>query len=259
MPDSLIEMKGFYIITALAAGLLILIICLPDLDALRLPLLIILVLIYAMILVYGAATLSSQLFLPASCRGDSGSRKLAITFDDGPHVRRSGEILELLRKYDCKASFFLIGSRAEQSPGIVDQMIKEGHLVGNHSYSHSSFFPLYRRSRIRKELELTNSILEKAGSGPIRYFRPPFGVSNPNVAGGLKGSGMEVAGWSIRSFDTRNQAPEKVVSKILKRMGGGEVILLHETSDHILEILEQLLPSIKEAGLECARLDEIFI
>ncbi len=251
-------MKRFYIITTLFAGLLILIIYLPYPETLRLPLLILLLMIYSLILVYGAAIISSQLFLRASCRGDKASGKLAITFDDGPQGERSMEILDLLQKHSCRASFFLIGNKVEQTPGIVDKMTKAGHLVGNHSYSHSSFFPFYRSSRIRKELELTNRILEAAGSGPIRFFRPPFGVSNPNVAGGLKDSGMEVAGWSIRSFDTRNQPADKVVGKIIKKMGGGEVILLHESSDHILEILEQLLPVIKAAGLECVRLDEIF-
>lgn len=251
-------MKRFYIITALFAGLLFLIIFLSYLEPLRLPLLIILLLIYSLLLIYGASSLSSQLFLSASCRGDKASGKLAITFDDGPHGKRSMEILELLQKHSCRASFFLIGNRADRSPEIVVKMKKAGHLVGNHSYSHSSFFPLYGKARIRKELERTNSILEAAGSGPIRFFRPPFGVSNPNVAGGLKGTGMEVAGWSIRSFDTRNQAAEKVVKKIIRKMGGGEVILLHESSEHIMEILDQLLPAIEAAGLECVRLDEMF-
>lgn len=251
-------MKRFYIITALFAGLLILVIFLPYLEPLRFPLLILLLFIYSLILIYGAASISSQLFLRASCRGDKTSGKLAITFDDGPHGQRSLEILDLLQKQSCRASFFIIGNKAERSPEIVVKMKKEGHLVGNHSYSHSSFFPFYRRSRISKELERTNRILEAAGSGPIRFFRPPFGVTNPNIARGLNTSGLEVAGWSIRSFDTRNQPAEKVVGKIIKRMGGGEVILLHESSDHILEILEQLLPAIKAAGLECVRLDEMF-
>jgi peptidoglycan/xylan/chitin deacetylase (PgdA/CDA1 family) len=137
-------------------------------------------------------------------------------------------------------------------------MIKEGHLIGNHSLSHSNFFPLFRPSRIQGEVEECNRFLEAAGSGPVRFFRPPFGVTNPNVARGIKPTGMQVAGWSIRSFDTRNQAAEKVVKRILKRLGGGDVILLHESSEHILKILDQLLPAIKEAGLNCVTLDQMF-
>ena len=214
--------------------------------------------LYVLVLAYGAARISSQLFLAAVCRGDAAGGKIAITFDDGPHGERSADILELLRKYRCKASFFLIGKKAELAPGMVDMLVKEGHLVGNHSYSHSSFFPFYRASRIRAEVARTNRILEAAGSGQIQFFRPPFGVTNPNVAGGLKGSGMKVAGWSIRSFDTRNQAANIVVERIVNRMRAGDVILLHETSEHILEILDQLIPAIEEAGLSCARLDELF-
>lgn len=251
-------MKRFHWITAVFAGLVVLIAFLSFLEPVRFPFLISILVVYLVILVNGAARISSQLFLKTLCRGDSGGGKIAITFDDGPHGERTGEILKLLRRYSCRASFFLIGKKAEQDPGLVERIIEEGHLVGNHSYSHSSFFPLYRPSRIRKEVERTNHILEAAGSQPITYFRPPFGVTNPNVASGLKASGMKVAGWSIRSFDTRNQEASIVVRRILNRMRAGEVILLHETSSHILEILEHLLPEIEAAGLRCVRLDEMF-
>jgi peptidoglycan-N-acetylglucosamine deacetylase len=251
-------MKKFHLITAALAGLAILILALPIPEAFCLLLLILMLTLYVFLLFYGASRINSQFFLPALCKGESGSKSVALTFDDGPHGDRSGEILELLQKHDCCASFFLTGSRAEAQPEIVGEMVKRGHLIGNHSYSHSNFFPLFRSSRIRKELENTQHILKDAGAGAVRFFRPPFGVSNPNVARGVKASGMEVAGWSIRSFDTRNEAAGKVVQRILRKMGGGDVILLHETSENILEILELLLPAIQKAGLGCVTLDQLF-
>lgn len=238
-------------------SLALLVLAIPGFAPIRVILLLSLLFLYSLTLVYGAARISSQFFLKAFCKGKPDSKKIAITFDDGPFGERSGEILELLRKHNCPASFFLIGHRVEEDPETVKMMIRDGHLLGNHSYSHSNFFPFFGRARIREELERTKLILESAGSGPVKFFRPPFGVSNPNVAGGVMGTGMKVAGWSIRSFDTRNQAADRVVQKILRQMGGGDVILLHETSGHILEILEQLLPAIKKAGLSCARLDEM--
>jgi len=251
-------MKAFHMITALFAGLAVLLIVLPLPEALRLPLLILLLTLYVLLLAYGASRIDSQFFLHALCKGDSGSKSVALSFDDGPNGDRSMEILKLLSEHDCPSSFFLTGSRVEVQTDLVKEMLKRGHLIGNHSYSHSNFFPLFRSSRIRKELEDTNRILKDAGVGTVRFFRPPFGVSNPNVARGVKASGMEVAGWSIRSFDTRNEVAGKVVQRILKRMSGGDVILLHETSDNILEILELLLPAIREAGLSCVTMDQLF-
>ncbi len=251
-------MGRFYTITAIIAGLILLIILLPVPESLGLPMLLLVIALYGALLVFGASRIDSNFFIRAHCRGNAADRKLAITFDDGPHGERSEEILRILRKHECKASFFLIGSRAEEYPEILKMMVEDGHLLGNHSYSHSKSFPLYNRARIHRELKKTNGILEAASSGPIRFFRPPFGVSNPRIAGGLKGSGMEVAGWSIRSFDTGNQAAEKVVNRILTKIEPGSVILLHESSEHILEILIKILPAIREAGYQCITLDQMF-
>lgn len=253
-------MKRFYISTAFAAGLILLVLFVPLVEPVQLPLVVLVLFLYGIVLIYGASQIDSQFFMPAFCRegGDKSRGKIAITFDDGPCGEHSEKILELLQKFDCRASFFLIGNSAKMHPEIVKTMVNRGHLIGNHSLSHSNFFPLFRSARIRREVEECNLILEEAGSGPVRFFRPPFGVTNPNIVRGLKDSGMDVAGWSIRSFDTQNHAAHKVMKRISKKMGGGEVILLHESSEHILEILELLLPTIAEAGLSCVTLDEMF-
>jgi len=251
-------MKRFHVITAILAGAIILILTLPSMEPFRAGSLVLVIYLYGLLLFYGASQINSQFFLPALCRGDASGKNVAITFDDGPCEKRSEEILEILRKHNCSSSFFLIGNRVKANPELVEMMIKDGHLIGNHSLSHSNFFPLFRSSRIQREVEECNRLLEAAGSSPVRFFRPPFGVTNPNVARGIKNTGMQVAGWSIRSFDTKNQAAEKVVKRILKRLKGGEVILLHESSEHILEILVQLLPAIAEAGLNCVSLDQMF-
>jgi len=251
-------MKAFHISTAVFGVLIILILNISGTESFSWRVLLLPLGIYMLLLVYGASQISSQFFLSAHCRGDSGSKSVALSFDDGPAGERSEQILKILEKHGCHASFFLTGKSAETRPDIVREMQRRGHLIGNHSYSHSNLFPLLRSSRIRKELELTNRILKDAGAGEVRFFRPPFGVTNPNVARGVRASGMEVAGWSIRSFDTRNKAAEKVVRRILKRMKGGDVILLHETSGNIIEILELLLPAISEAGLSCVTLDQLF-
>lgn len=250
-------MNRFRIFTVIFVSMALLVFFLPALSSHRIFLLPGILILYMLALVYGAASIRSQFFIPAFYRGKAGSRKIALTFDDGPFGERSEQILNLLKKHNSLASFFLIGKRVEEDKGTVKKMINDGHLVGNHSYSHSNFFPLYAKARIRDEVERTNELLEEAGAEPVRFFRPPFGVTNPRIAGGLKDSGLVVAGWSIRTFDTRNQEADRVLKKVLKRMNGGDIILLHETSEYILEILEQLLPAIREAGFTCVRLDDL--
>ena len=215
------------------------------------------ILLLLMVIAYGASRISSGFFVPAFCKGDPADNQVAITFDDGPHPVRTGEILEILNRFNCRASFFLTGKQVEGNEHIVAELAGAGHSIGNHSFSHSNFFPLYSGRRISREIEDTNQLLEKITGKKVSYFRPPFGVTNPNVAKGLKGLNMQVVGWSIRSFDTRNEKPGRVIRRINGKLGGGEIILLHETSDNILQILEQLLPSIGRMGLQCANLDQM--
>jgi len=217
-------------------------------------LLLVLVLLF---LVWASAYICSGIYLKAFCRGKRGSGAVALTFDDGPCGENLPGILERLEKYNYKASFFLVGSRVEGKEALVRELVQKGHLVGNHSWSHRPAFPLYPGKRITEELQQNSALLEKVGGAPLRWFRPPFGVSNPRVRRGWKNSGLLVAGWSIRSFDTRGEKAAVVVERIERRLRGGDVILLHENSLHILEILDLLLPALSEKGLKGLTLDQL--
>ncbi len=218
----------------------------------------ILVLVSALLfLVQASARICSGVYLPAFCHGKRGSKTVALTFDDGPHAETLPGIMERLEKYDYKASFFLVGSSVEGKEALVRELVQKGHLVGNHSWSHSSAFPIYPGKKIATELQSCSDLLEKAGGVPVRWFRPPFGVSNPRVKQGWKNSGLQVAGWSIRSFDTRSEKAEVVVKRIRCKLRGGDVILLHEQSPHILEILDLLLPILSERGMKGLTLDQL--
>jgi peptidoglycan/xylan/chitin deacetylase (PgdA/CDA1 family) len=206
---------------------------------------------------FGAFKISSQFFVKAFCRGDPASNQVAISFDDGPNPIRSPEILEILDRYQCKASFFLIGKNIERNEGLVRQMKTAGHTIGCHSFSHSRWFPFFPAGRISREIGDTNRLIEQQTGEKVRYFRPPFGVTNPNVRKGLRNSGLRVIGWSIRSFDTQTQSADKVINRITGRLEGGDVILLHETSECVMHVLEQLLPRIREMGLNCVSLDQM--
>lgn len=250
-------MRKFYIVIGIFMVVSLAILLLPLPAATRIWLLLGVLVILILLLVAGASSICSGMFVRARCKGSPGSSHVAITFDDGPHPENSVKILALLESYGVKGSFFLTGARAEIYGDIVEKMSSAGHTVGNHSYSHSVMFPFYGSARITRELERTNRILENATGKPVRFFRPPFGVTNPNLAGGLRAVKLEVAGWSIRSYDTRNEPPQKVIRRITRKLGAGKVILLHESSEHILQILEWLLQMIEREGLQCVSFDQL--
>lgn len=208
-------------------------------------------------ILWASADVCSGIYLKARCRNVKQVAAVALTFDDGP-CAQSTEILDLLKAYGAKATFFVVGSRMEGQRKLLLRMLAEGHQLGNHSWAHRSWFPLLRPALMRKEIMRTQAEIEKLGGGTCRFFRPPFGVTNPFLAKALKGSALEVAGWSIRSLDTRNEAPEVVFKRIIRRLKGGEVVLLHDSSAPVVPVLKLLLPWLVEHNLQSLTLDAFF-
>ncbi len=252
-------MWRFYFTLMLFLLLTALLLVIPASATLRILLAGLLLLFLVVTVAIGAFTIRSQFFVKAFCKGDPESNLVAITFDDGPHPVRTPEILQILDRFNSKASFFLIGKRMEGNEGVVRKVHAAGHTIGNHSYSHSNRFPFFPGSRIEGEVRDTNQLIEGITGTKVRYFRPPFGVTNPRIRRGLRNSGLQVIGWSIRSFDTRGASAEKTVRRITRGIGGGDIVLLHETSENILQILEQLIPRISEMGFSCVSLDQMGI
>lgn len=166
---------------------------------------------------------------------------ISITFDDGPNPEFTPKVLSLLKKFDAKATFFLIGKNAEKHPEIVRQIIAEGHSIGNHSYSHSKNFGFFSSEKITDELIKTNSILKEITQKECKMFRPPFGVTNPNIKKALKNTGHLSIGWSKRSLDTTKLSEEKIFKRITTNLKKGDIVLLHDSSAKTLVVLEQLL------------------
>lgn len=216
-----------------------------------------LVLAYIVSMVYGSANINSGFFVKTICRGIPGEKNVALTFDDGPDFNNTPAILDVLRETGIKATFFCQGKKMEQNPDLAFQIVEEGHVLGNHSYSHSNFFPVKSVSAIRRELVETRQIVENISQKPNLYFRPPFGVTNPLIKKALKGFNFKVIGWSIRSFDLSGKSAEEIASRIIRKLRGGDIILLHDTSVKVLPVLRILLDFFKENGWEVVRLEEL--
>jgi len=205
----------------------------------------------------GSARISSNYHVKAFCNNPlETEKKIALTFDDGPS-KFTLEVLALLKKYNAKATFFCIGKNIEKHPEIVKQIITEGHLVGNHSYSHSKFFDFYNAKQIQEEIEKTDALLEKFTSKKINFFRPPYGVTTPSIRRALKKTNHKVIGWNIRSLDGGTKNVESILNRIKKRVSAGGIVLLHDTGKHSVLVLEQFLQFLQQNNYEVISIEEL--
>lgn len=215
------------------------------------------VLIWLGINAVGSARISSNYHVKAFCNNPlETEKKIAITFDDGPSVFTL-EVLELLKKYNVKATFFCIGKNIETHPEILKQIIADGHLVGNHSYSHSPFFDFYDAKKIREEIEKTDRLLEKYAIKKINFFRPPYGVTTPSIRRALEKTGHKVIGWNIRSLDGGTKNQELIFNRIIKRVSPGGIVLLHDTASHSVLVLEQFLQFLQQNNYKVISTEEL--
>ncbi len=182
---------------------------------------------------------------------------VAITFDDGPHPEFTPKVLKLLEAHNAKATFFLIGKNAENHPEIVKEILEKGHSIGNHSFSHSKQFGFFKKDKIVLELKQANAIVKKITGLEMKLFRPPFGVTNPNIKKALLQFPLNSIGWSKRSWDTTSLPQKTIINRITKNLQKGDIILLHDSSQKSVEVLEQLLLFLRTNHLQPVCVDQL--
>ncbi|WP_168121680.1 polysaccharide deacetylase family protein [Paenibacillus sp. HB172176] len=153
-------------------------------------------------------------------------KEIALTFDDGPDPKYTSELLDLLKRYDAKATFFVVGSHAESQKDVLGRMDREGHTIGIHNYYHKSNW-IMRPSTVRKHIDRTNHVIEKATGKKSIYYRPPWGIVN--LFDFAKLGHMQIILWSSMFGDWRVKVgPERMKRRMLKKLRPGEVLLLHD-------------------------------
>lgn len=238
-----------------AAGLLLLV--LSFYSSTFLFYLLFVLLLWLAVTVWGSFDIRSGYFIKTTVSNNKIKQNVvALTFDDGP-TEYTEEVLDLLKKFGQKATFFCIGSRIGQHPELMKRMVSEGHLIGNHTYTHSSSIGFWPAGRVSQEIRLTQeSVSGYTGKVP-NFFRPPFGVTNPGIARACKENAMEVVGWNIRSLDTVLKTEAAILKRVVPRLRKGSIILLHDTSARTTRVLEQLLLIMKQKQLQSVTIDEL--
>lgn len=183
---------------------------------------------------------------------------VAITFDDGPHPEFTPKALELLKQYNAKATFFCIGKNIEAYPKVFNDIIEQGHTVGNHTYSHTNNFGFLKTEKVIEELQKTNAIVKDSNGFIMKLYRPAFAVTNPRIKKAIKATKLQPIGWSVRSLDTTSRTPENIFNRTTRNLSKGDVILLHDTSSKSIVVLERLLLFLQEQNMESVTIDSIF-
>lgn len=213
-----------------------------------------LIFLYALFIAVASFSFRLNFFLTAIHKGIPG--KIVLTFDDGPHPENTPAILEALRRYNARATFFLIGGKAEAHPVVVKEIIKDKHEIGNHSFTHSKLHGFFSASRVKNEIEKTNTALQSIAGNSPSYYRPPFGVTNPNIARAVKMTGMKTVGWDLRSYDTVITDVRKLSGRIISNIPKSTILLLHDSEEVTVKILPQILDFCKNHGIEIVPLSE---
>ena len=204
--------------------------------------LIILLILY---LVYASYYIGSGVYVKAICKSDAPG--VVLTFDDGVDEIQTPKVLDVLKKYDAKAIFFIIGEKAEKHPHLVQRIVAEGHKIGIHSYTHKPIFPILAYDNMHKEVWDTKEILEKITGEIVDLFRPPFGVTNPNVGKVVEELNLRTIGLNIRSLDTNmSQDRLQVADRVSQKLTGRVFILLHDDRQGSEILLEALLKNIEK-------------
>lgn len=154
------------------------------------------------------------------------SKKIALTFDDVPDPRFTPQLLDVLRNYHVKATFFVVGSRAEKHPALVARMIREGHVIGNHSYNHPEFGKL-NLNEFRSQIIRTENIISTLAGYKPRLIRPPYGEVSEQQLKWAKNHGYKLVNWNVDSLDWRGLPKAQVRNNILAHAGKGAIILQH--------------------------------
>jgi len=192
-------------------------------------------------------------------RGSPNERKIALTFDAGSSRDPAPAILETLRSEGVRATFFLTGRWAEKNPDLVRAIARDGHLIGNHSYSHPDFRRL-SATEIAEEIEKTEKIIEReAGVSTKPYFRPPYGGLDRRVLDTIGEAGYITVYWSVDSWDgfKKGITADEIRRRVLSRAKPGAIVLMHCGNRSTAEALPEIIRSLRAQGYELVPVSEL--
>ena len=209
---------------------------------------------YLALLSGGIFVLRWRMFVDAVVRGPKSARGVALTFDDGPDPATTHQVLEALDARQVKATFFVVGEKAEKHPEIVQDMLARGHTVGLHAYRHLRLYATQGEKAVTRDLERGLAVLETITGTRPAWFRPPIGHTQPGMARALDKLDLLTVGWTVSAHDgARWIGDAEVLGRMRRLAKDGAILALHDAAEHgdrvpagvtalpaLLEVLEAL-------------------
>jgi len=183
--------------------------------------------------------------------------KIALTFDDGPDTILTPQLLDILRTNKIKATFFPIGEKLARHPGIIAEVAKDGHEIGNHGWGHLVMTRL-SNAHIKREIwRTTEALLSICGVRP-KLFRPPHGMVDARLRRAVaKEGGLRMVTWNLTCDDWRKVSPEHIESQILGKIRGGSVVLMHDINPSTIIAMKSVAPTLRSKGFAFVTLSEL--
>jgi polysaccharide deacetylase family sporulation protein PdaB len=187
---------------------------------------------------------------------------IALTFDDGPDPEETPLILDLLKQYQAKATFFLVGNKVERHPELVKRELSEGHELANHTYNHTYFSNRIAISKMVADITKAEEIIFNASGQKCHLFRPPGGFYNERLIKIAKQNGYMVVMWSWHQ-DTKDWSTpgvKKIVAKVLDHTQNGDIVLFHDYAEghsQTVEALKIILPELARRGYRCVTVSDL--
>lgn len=188
--------------------------------------------------------------------GDTAKKQIAITFDDGPHPQYTPKLLAILKQYNVKATFFLVGELAAQHPYLVKAEIAAGHEVGNHTFHHVNLTKI-PPSYIATEIQACGDVIKKITGKRPELFRPPGGDYNDNVARVAEAENYTMILWTDDPGDYAKPGSNVIMSRTLDKLTNGGIILIHDGIQQTIDILPELIKYLKSHGYEIVTIDDM--
>ncbi len=213
-------------------------------------------LVFSAFVVWGSFDIQLGYFVDSIINKKTKIKEIALTFDDGP-TEFTPKFLDLLKENQIKATFFCIVKQIEKHPDTFQRIIAEGHRIGNHTFSHSNNSGFLSTSKMIDEIEKCDGVMLEIGNIKTNLYRPPFGVTNPNIAKAIKKTNKISIGWNVRSLDTMTDDEKKIYNRITKNLKKGSIILLHDTSEKTYNVLVELLLFLEREQYSTFTIDSI--
>ena len=192
-------------------------------------------------------------------KNENAYMKIALTFDDGPHPRYTPQILDVLDQYGIKATFFVVGVNAKNYPDTLSSVIKGGHEIANHTYSHPHVSCLNTET-LKDEVEHCESTIYGLTDNKTKLFRPPEGMIDADVRAVLRSLDYKVILWDIDTRDWAHESPEKIAENVISNVTSGDIILMHDYVSHnspTIDAIKLFIPILIEKGYKFVVVSEL--